>query len=61
MAREDVPSLTNENAAMLVGLIMDRMGAESITLTKQDVVNFEGGIESEFNIITDSCTITRFK
>jgi hypothetical protein len=53
--------VSEENAVMLLGLIMDRMGVESVTLTKADVMNFEGGIESEINIMTDSCTITRFK
>jgi hypothetical protein len=53
--------MENDNAAMLLGIIMDRMNIDSITITKQDVVNFEGGIHSEVNGMTDSCTITRFK
>lgn len=53
--------MDEESIARLIGIMMDRMGIESFTITKQDLEQFEGGIESEINTITDSCTITRFK
>ncbi|WNN94571.1 hypothetical protein SEA_LEWANDO_68 [Arthrobacter phage Lewando] len=53
--------MPEDRVAMLVGLIMDRMGTDSITLTRQDMIEFEGGIESAIDPMTNSCTITRFK
>lgn len=53
--------MDEDNVVMLVGLMMDRMGIDSITLTRQDMAHFDGGIESSIDGITNSCTITRIK
>ncbi|UQS94762.1 hypothetical protein SEA_ZEINA_66 [Arthrobacter phage Zeina] len=52
--------MDNTDVARLVGILMDRAGINEIHITREEVIQYDGYIESSFNRDTQICTLRRY-